>query len=153
MKFWFILVTLLTPLPFTTFQSTSTEKVTLQLAGTSIKENGEKMIKIGGKCGGGKVIAFHLPENGWFVFSTEPYAGYDFQRIAKLNGNRISFSLDDSNYEVISDDAISSERQTLDLWVVRIPPPADKADAIGKATACFSDFKYFETKLLREEKR
>jgi hypothetical protein len=154
MKFWCILVTLLIPLPFTTFQSTSTEKVNLQLGNTRITENGETLIEIGGKCGGGKVLAFHLPEKGWFVCSTEPYAGYDFQRIAKLNGNRISFSLDNREYEIISDDAISSERQMLDLWVVRITPPADKADATSKGIACSSDFKYWlETTLLREEKR
>ena len=154
MKFWFILVTLLIPLPFTTFQSTSTEKVNLQLGNTRITENGETLIEIGGKCGGGKVLAFHLPEKGWFVCSTEPYVGYDFQRIAKLSGSRISFSVDNREYEIISDNAISSERQMLDLWVVRITPPADKADATGKAISCSTDFKYWlETSLLREEKR
>src|SRR5262245_2715717 len=154
MKFWCILVTLLLPLPFTTFQSTSTEKVNLQLGNTRITENGETLIEIGGKCGGGKVLAFHLPEKGWFVCSTEPYAGYDFQRIAKLSGSRISFSIDNRAYEIISDNAISSERQMLDLWVVRITPPADKADATGKTISCSTDFKYWlETLLLREEKR
>ncbi len=154
MKFWFILAALLIPLPLTMFQSTSTEKVNLQLGNTRITENGESVIEINGKCGGGTVLAFHLPEKGWFICSAEPYAGYDFQRIAKLNGNRISFSLDNRKYEIISDDPINSEPQTLDLWVVRITPPADKADATSKSIACSSDFKYWlETTLLREEKR
>lgn len=154
MKSLFILIALLILMPFTTFQSISTEKVNLQLGNTRITENGETLIEVGGKCGGGKVLAFHLPEKGWFICSTEPYTGYDFQRIAKLNGNRIGFSIDNREYEIISDDAISSERQMLDLWVVRITPPADRADAASKLISCSSDFKYWlETTLLREDKR
>jgi hypothetical protein len=154
MKSWFILIALLTPLPFTTFQSTSTEKVNLQLANTRITENGETLIEVGGKCGGGKVLAFHLPQKGWFVCSVETYAGYDFQRIAKLNGNRIGFSIDNREYEIISDEVINSGSQALDLYVVRITPPADKADAASKIISCSTDFKYWlETTLLREEKK
>jgi hypothetical protein len=152
MKFWFISVSLLMALPFTTSQSSSTQEVNLQLGNTRITENNESLIEVGGKCGGGKVLAFHLPQKGWFVCSAEPYAGYDFQRIAKLNGNRITFNIDNRGYEIISDQAINSGSQMLDLWVVRITPPADKADANSKMISCSSDFKYWlETTLLRKE--
>jgi hypothetical protein len=153
MKSWFISVTLLLYLSFTASQSTSTQEVNFELGNTTITENGESLIEIRGKCGG-KVLAFHLPQKGWFVCSVEPYAGYDFQKVGKLNGNRISFTIDNRNYEIISDQAINSGIQMLDLWVVRITPPADKADADSKMISCSSDFKYWlETTLLREEKR
>ena len=150
----YISVMLLIALPFTVSQSISTQDVNLQLVNTRITENGESLFEVGGKCGGGKVLAFHLPQKGWFVCSSEPYAGYDFQKIGKLNGNRINFSIDNREYEIISDQLINSGSHLLDLWVVRITPPADKADADDKLISCASDFKYWlETTLFRKEKR
>jgi hypothetical protein len=141
-------------LPFAAFQSNSTENVNFRLVNTKVTENGKPLIEIGGECGGGKMLAFHLPEKGWFVTSAEPYAGYDFRRIARLNGNRISFSIDDRKYEIISDEAINSGSQMLDLWVVRITPPADKANSNDKLISCSSTFKYWlETTVLKTEKK
>jgi hypothetical protein len=154
MKFWFVSITFIMSLPFTAIQSVPTQEVNMQLRNTKVIENQESVIDVGGSCGGGKVLAFHLPVKGWFVCSSEPYAGYDFQKIARLDGNRISFTIDNREYIIISEQPINTGSQTLDLWVVRITPPADKADANRKAISCSSDFKYWlDSTLLREENR
>lgn len=130
----------------------STEKIRLDLANTIITENGKTVIEIGGKCAGGQVVAFHLPQKGWYVASVEPFEGYDFQKIGKLDGNKISFQYDNRSYEIVSDQPLSKQAQTLDLWVVRIGPPADKT--ADKRISCATDFKYWlETTVLKDEKK
>ncbi len=154
MRFSTISVILLLASALIPVQSGTTPQINLQLGNTIITQDGQSLIEIGGECGGGKVLAFHLPQKGWFVCSTEPYVGYDFQKIGKLNGNRISFNLDNVEYQITSDRPINSGSQMLDLWIVRITPPADKADANNKLISCSSDFKYWlESVLLREEKK
>ncbi len=154
MKLW-IGLTLLTLLSsVAAFQSASKEKIYLELGDTKITENGKPFIEVGGKCGGGQVLAFHLPRKGWFVASVEPFAGYDFQKIGKLDSNRITFKVDDRRYEIVSDRPISSGARSLDLWVVRITPPGNKADAESKLISCSTDFEYWlETALLRDERK
>lgn len=135
-------------------QSASPERIHLELGNTVITENGKAVIEVGGKCSGGHVLAFHLPQKGWYVASVEPFPGYDFQKIGKLHGNKISFQYDNRSYEIISDQPISGQVTSLDLWVVRISPPADKAHAENKTISCSTDFQYWlETVLLKEEKR
>ncbi|HEV8429369.1 MAG TPA: hypothetical protein VGQ41_15825 [Pyrinomonadaceae bacterium] len=136
---------------FPVIQSGST--IRLELGDTTITEDGSRVIQFGGRCGSGGLLAFHLPQKGWFVVSTEPFPGYDFQRIAKLDGNKIRFSLNSKQYEITSDHPISSTEQKLDLWVVQITPPADKADAQSKSISCASDLQiWLKTRLLRDIK-
>lgn len=128
----------------------SGSKVHLELGDTRITENGERVLEIGGKCGGGSVLAFHLPQKGWFVVSVEPSPGYDFQKIGKLDGNKITFSVNNRRYEIISDHPMSSTETKLDLWVVQIAPPADKADPESKSMSCATDFQYWLKTLSRD---
>jgi hypothetical protein len=152
MKSFLILVLLTLFTSAGAFQSPSAEKIRLDLSNTIVTENGKAVIEVGGKCGGGQVLAFHLPPKGWYVVSVEPFEGYDFQKIGKLNGNKISFQYDNSNFEIVSDQPFSRQAETLDLWVVRIGPPADKTQ--DKRTSCATDFKYWlETTLLKDEKK
>ncbi|MDQ3666285.1 MAG: hypothetical protein M3410_06750 [Acidobacteriota bacterium] len=153
MKFSVVLTLLTLFSSVAAFQSASKERIYLELGDTIITENGESVIEVGGKCGSGQVLAFHLPKKGWFVASVEPFAGHDFQKIGKLDGNRITFKVDDRRYEIISDQPISRQTSSLELWVVRVTPPADKADAESKLISCATDFKYWlEKTLLRNEK-
>ncbi len=153
MKFSLMAAILLVALTYSSPQSNSTKDVYLQLVNPQITENGE-LIYEGGECGGGNLLAFHLPIKGWFVLSTEPQPEYDFQKIGKLSGNRISFSLDNRAYEIVSQEAIDPEKQQEELWVVRIAPPADHADKDGKLISCATSFKYWLAATLhRNEKQ
>ena len=154
MKFWIALTLLTLSSSVAALQSLPQKRIYLELSNTKVTENGKSVIEVGGKCGAGQVLAFHLPKTGWFVASVEPYAGYDFQKIGKLDGNRITFKVDGRKYEIISDQPINSGSRSLDLWVVRITPPADKADAESRVISCSTDFKYWlGTTLLRDEKK
>src|SRR5215813_12920569 len=142
-----VLVTLFVP----AFQSGSNPH--LELGDTIITEDDSRVVEIGGKCGAGRLLAFHLPQKGWFVVSSEPYPGYDFQKIASLDGNTITFSLNNRRYQITSDHPISPTEQKLDLWVVQITPPADKADAQSKLISCSTDFPFWlKSTLLRAVK-
>jgi hypothetical protein len=155
MKFWIVLTLLMLFSSPAAAQSDSKKRIHLELMGnTKITENGKSVIELGVTCGGGQVLAFHLPKKGWFVASTEPSAGYDFQKIGKLDENQITFKVDNRKYVITSDQPISQQTTSLALWIVRITPPADKADAESKLISCATNFKYWlETTLLRIEKK
>ncbi|HEY0006481.1 MAG TPA: hypothetical protein VGB17_16990 [Pyrinomonadaceae bacterium] len=154
MKFLMVLTLLTLSSVVAVPQSAPKERIYLKLGNTKVTENGKLVIEVGGKCGSGQVVAFHLPQTGWFVASVEPFAGYDFRKIGKLDGHKIAFRMDDRRYEIISDQPISSQARSLDLWVVRITPPADNAHAESKVIGCATDFKYWlKTTLLVNEKK
>ena len=154
MKIWIVLTLIMLFSSMVIAQSVSKERIYLQLGNTIITENGKPVIEVGGKCGAGEVLGFHIPKKGWFVASVEPFADYNFQKIGKLEGNRITFKVDDRKYEIISNQPISPQISSLDLWVVKITPPADKSDANSRLISCATDFKYWlETTLQRNEKK
>ncbi len=154
MKIWIVLTLLMLFSSMVAAQSASREKIYLELGNTIITENGKSVIEVGGKCGAGQILGFHLPKKGWFIASVEPFTGYDFQKIGELHGDRINFKVDDRKYEIISNQPISPQTSSLDLWIVKITPPADKADADSKLISCATDFKYWlETTLQRNEKK
>jgi len=154
MKIWIVLMLIMLFSSAVVAQSASKKRIYLQLGNTIITENGQSIIEVGGKCGAGEVLGFHIPKKGWFVISVEPFADYDFQKIGKLDGNKITFKIDDRKYEIISNQPISQQTSSLELWVVKITPPADKADANSKLISCATDFKYWlETTLQRNEKK
>ena len=150
MKFWIILIVLL--FSFSIFaQTTSQKSVVLELGNTIIAENGRTIFEVSGKCGSGEVVGFHLPKKGWFLASTKSFEGYDFQKIGKLDTNKISFKIDNQDYEIISDQPISPQVKFLNLWIVRITPPADKNQADGKSISCSSNFEYWLETNLQEK--
>ncbi|MDQ4120719.1 MAG: hypothetical protein M3209_04645 [Acidobacteriota bacterium] len=75
----------------------------------------------------GSLLWFYLPEKGFFVVSLEPREGYDFRRIGILNNNKISFRLDDDEYEWTSSEPFLPIEGAWRLWVLHVPnyiPPA-----------------------------
>jgi hypothetical protein len=136
-------------------QSPTKERIYLELGDTRVTENGEPVIEGGGKCGPGEVIAFHLPEKGWFVVSSvKPSGGYGLRKIGKLAGNRITFDVGDRRYEIISDKPISPQTTSLDVWVINITSWTPKADADSKSIICATDFKHWlKTTLFKDEKK
>lgn len=152
MKFW-LLSAILVVTSSAVCQSQK-ERINIGLVGnTKVLEDGKPVIEVGGYQCCGQVLAFHLPEKGWFVASVEPFPGYDFQKIGKLDGNKLTFNMDNRKYEIISDHPISSQVHTLDLWVVRITPPCDKADADSKLINSSTDFQFWLNTTLRKEEK
>lgn len=155
MRFWMVLTLLAFSSSVPALQSPTKERIYLELGDTRVTENGETVIEVGGKCGPGEIVAFHLPEKGWFVVSSvKPSGGYGLRKIGKLEGNKITFEVGDRRYEIISDKPISPQTTSLDLWVINITSSTGKAAADSKLISCATDFKYWlKTTLFKDEKK
>lgn len=154
MRFWMALTLLAFASPVPALQSPTKGKIHLELGETRVTEDGETVIETGGKCGPGGVVAFHLPGKGWFVVSSvKPSGGYGLRKIGKLDGNRITFEVHDRRYEIISDQPLSPQTTSLDLWVINITGSTGKAYA-DKSIGCAADFKqWLKTTLFQDEKK
>ena len=67
----------------------------------------------------GALLWFYIPERGRFIFSLVPREGYDFEKVAVLDDNRIEFTLDGERYEWLSSTSILPNGGTWNLWVLR----------------------------------
>lgn len=65
----------------------------------------------------GALLWFYVPDRGRFIFSLVPRKGYDFEKVAVLDGNRIEFTLDGERYEWLSSESILPNGGTWNLWV------------------------------------
>ena len=66
----------------------------------------------------GALLWFYVPQRGRFIFSLLPREGYEFEKVAVLDGNRIEFTLDGERYEWISGVSILPNGGTWNLWVL-----------------------------------
>jgi hypothetical protein len=66
----------------------------------------------------GALLWFYIPERGRFIFSLVPREGYDFEKVAVLDGNRIEFTVDGDRYEWLSSASILPNGGTWNLWVL-----------------------------------
>jgi hypothetical protein len=67
----------------------------------------------------GTVIWLYLPGRGRFIFSLVPREGYDFQKIGKIQDNKISFQIAADRYEWISSTTVfGSSGGGWNLWVL-----------------------------------
>ena len=155
MRFWVVMTLLAFSSSVPALQSPAKERIQLELGKTRVTENGEPVIEVDAKCGPGEVLAFHLPEKGWFVVtSVKPSGGYGFRKNGKLDGNKITFDVGDRRYEIISDQPMSPQATSLDVWVINIASPIHKADADSKSIMCATDFKYWlKTTLFRDKEK
>ena len=154
MRFWMALTLLAFSSSVPALQSPTKERIHLELGKTRVTENGETVLEVDGKCGGGAVVSFHLPGKGWFVVSSvKPSGGYGLRKIGKLDGNRITFEVNDRTYEISSDQPISPQTTSLDLWVINITGSTGKVYA-DKSISCAADFKsWLKTTLFKDEKK
>lgn len=67
----------------------------------------------------GALLWFYVPDRGRFIFSLVPREGYEFQKIAVLDDNKIAFTIDNEEYEWLSSDSILPNGGTWNLWVLR----------------------------------
>jgi hypothetical protein len=104
------------PLPAEDF---TLNQVMLKLNDFRLFINGE--IRSGEEPLGGFASAlpwFYMPGKGRFIFSLQPHAGYDFKKIAVLEGHKISFSYDGDSYEWNNGDSILGQGGKWHLWVL-----------------------------------
>ena len=105
-----------TPLPAEDF---TLNQVMLKLKDFRLFINGE--IRSGEERLGGFAGAlpwFYVPGKGRFIFSLQPHAGYDFQKIAVLERHKISFSYNGDAYEWNNGDSILGQGGKWHLWVL-----------------------------------
>jgi hypothetical protein len=67
----------------------------------------------------GALIWFYVPDKGRFIFSLTPRPGYEFEKIARIEDNRISFSIGEDVYEWVSSTPIVGSGGKWNLWVLR----------------------------------
>ena len=95
------------------------DAVALAVKGYSLSINGTLVTKSKSSIGcTGALLWLYVPERGRFIFSLVPREGYDFAKVAVLDGNRIEFSLNGERYEWLSSDSILPNGGTWNLWVL-----------------------------------
>jgi len=95
------------------------EAVALGVKNYSLLLNGNEVSKSKSSIGcTGALLWLYIPERGRFIFSLVPREGYDFEKVAVLDENRIAFTIDDEHYEWVSSDSILPSGGTWNLWVL-----------------------------------
>ena len=69
----------------------------------------------------GALLWFYVPERGRFIFSLVPRDGYEFEKIAVLDENKIAFTANGERYEWSSESPILPNGGTWNLWVLHDP--------------------------------
>ena len=95
------------------------DAVSLAVKNYSLTINGNLVGKSKSSIGAtGALLWFYVPERGRFIFSLVPREGYDFAKVAVLDGNRIEFTVDGERYEWLSSESILPNGGTWNLWVL-----------------------------------
>ena len=95
------------------------DAVELAVKNYSLTINGNLVGKSKSSIGAtGALLWFYVPERGRFIFSLVPRDGYDFAKVAVLDGNRIEFALNGERYEWLSSESILANGGTWNLWVL-----------------------------------
>ncbi|HEX6716362.1 MAG TPA: hypothetical protein VF088_04590 [Pyrinomonadaceae bacterium] len=95
------------------------DDVELAVKNYSLSINGTLVSKSKSSIGcAGALLWFYMPERGRFIFSLVPREGYEFQKVAVLDGNKIEFTLNGERYEWLSGASILPNGGTWNLWVL-----------------------------------
>jgi hypothetical protein len=95
------------------------DAVALAVKNYSLTINGNLVGKSKSSIGAtGALLWFYVPERGRFILSLVPREGYDFAKIAVLDGNRIVFTVNGERYEWLSSESILPNGGTWNLWVL-----------------------------------
>jgi hypothetical protein len=109
------------------------DAVALGVKKYSLLLNGNEVSKSKSSIGcTGALLWLYIPERGRFIFSLVPREGYDFEKVAVLDENRIAFTIDNEHYEWVSSDSILPSGGTWNLWVLHDP---DYTTFLGTRTA------------------
>ncbi len=95
------------------------DAVALSMKNYSLTINGNLVAKSKSSIGcEGALLWFYVPERGRFIFSLVPREGYNFAKVAVLDGNRIEFTVAGERYEWLSSASILPNGGTWNLWVL-----------------------------------
>lgn len=97
------------------------EDIQLQVKNYELLIDGESVYKSPGGSLSGPLVWLALRDRGRFVFSLVPRAGYDFQKTAKLEGNKISFEWEGERFEWVSSEPVVGLGGNWNLWVLHDP--------------------------------
>jgi hypothetical protein len=95
------------------------DAVALAVKNHSLSINGSVVNKSRSTLGvSGALLWFYVPERGRFIFSLVPREGYEFEKIAVLDENKIEFTLNGEHYEWLSSVPILPNGGSWNLWVL-----------------------------------
>lgn len=97
------------------------EDIQLQVKNYELLIDGESVYKSPGGSLSGPLVWLALRDRGRFVFSLVPRPGYDFQKTAKLEGNKISFEWSGERFEWVSSEPVVGLGGNWNLWVLHDP--------------------------------
>ena len=95
------------------------DAVALAVKNYSLSINGSLVGKSKSRIGAsGALLWFYVPERGRFIFSLVPREGYQFEKIAVLDENKIEFTANGEHYEWLSSASILPNGGSWYLWVL-----------------------------------
>jgi hypothetical protein len=95
------------------------DAVALAVKNYSLSINGSLLSKSKSNIGAsGALLWFYVPERGRFILSLVPREGYQFEKIAVLDENRIEFTMNGERYEWLSASPILPNGGWWYLWVL-----------------------------------
>lgn len=98
------------------------DAIALAVRNHSLSIDGNVVSKSKSKIGAsGALLWFYVPERGRFIFSLVPRDGYQFEKIAVLDENKIAFTANGERYEWSSETPILPNGGTWNLWVLHDP--------------------------------
>lgn len=128
------------------------DAVALAVRNSSLSINGSLVSKSKSSGCSGALLWFYVPERGRFIFSLVPREGYEFEKIAVLDGNKIEFTADGERYEWASAASILPHGGTWNLWVLRdtdYTPLFGAEDSLPRAAKRSSVFEKIDEALMR----
>ncbi len=69
----------------------------------------------------GALLWFYVPGRGRFIVSLMPHEGYNFQKVGRIENNKISFKLGEDVYEWTSSAPVVGNGGNWNLWVLHDP--------------------------------
>jgi hypothetical protein len=99
----------------------SLEDVRLSVFDYQLKVNGETVFRSPGGGVAGSVVWFSTPGRGRFIFSLVPRPGYPFEKVGKIEHNRIAFEWAGDRYEWVTGQPVVGMGGNWNVWVMHDP--------------------------------
>lgn len=94
------------------------EDVVMQVANHRLLINDEAVYRSPGGSLSGSVLWIALPDRGRFIFSLVPRPGYDFQKTATIEHNKISFEWGGERYQWVSSAPVVGLGGNWNIWML-----------------------------------
>ncbi|HLM57648.1 MAG TPA: hypothetical protein VK422_16195 [Pyrinomonadaceae bacterium] len=99
----------------------SLEDVRLSVFDYQLKVNGETVFRSPGGGVAGSVVWFSAPGRGRFIFSLVPRPGYPFEKVGKIEHDRIKFEWAGDRYEWVAGQSVVGLGGNWNVWVMHDP--------------------------------